>query len=299
MVVSGLNGLLESLGLLNTASIVFRDKNNAFEAIAFSHELKKKVEQINPDAIYFFNEKPYILFFDLEKNDYDVQLIYKQSWSFDSAPLVFVIDNNFIQVFNAFNYNKKTKSLEAINVSDDERNKLFSFWNLESGNCWKWLQENYYQKGQQKINQKRVHQRLFDNIKEVRSFLIENSITEDDANILILRIIFIRYLIDRDINIDNSFISGDNSLEKRQSFYQLLNDASKLDQFFRYLNERFNGVLFRDFDYQLSSTVLNYLRNIFDARADKITPSLFDQFYFDVFDFSIIPVEVISGCNPS
>jgi methylase of polypeptide subunit release factors len=299
LVISGLNGLLESLGLLNTASIIFRDKNNAFEAIAFSHELKKKVEQINPDAIYVFNEKPYILFFDLEKNEYDLQLIFKQSWSFDSAPLVFVIDYNSIEIFNAFNYNKKTKSLEAINVSEDERTKLFSFWSLESGNCWKWLQENYYQKGQQTINQKRVHQRLFDNIKEVRSFLIENSITEDDANILILRIIFIRYLIDRDINIDNSFISGNNSLEKRQSFYQLLNDASMLDRFFRYLNERFNGVLFRDFDYKLSTAVLNYLRNIFDARADKTTPSLFDQFYFDVFDFSIIPVEVISGIYES
>jgi methylase of polypeptide subunit release factors len=296
---SGLNELLESLGLLGTDSIVFKNKDNEYPSIALSHETKKRIEQISPDAIYIFNEKPYIFFFDLEQNNHNKEAIYKQSWSFDSAPLIFIVDSNNIQIFNAFNYDKKTQSLEAIIVSDEIRKDLFSFWNLQSGKCWSWLQDNYYQRGNEKINKKRVHQRLFDNIKEVRSFLILNQFSEDEANVLILRIIFIRYLIDRDINIDNTYIAGNNSHDRRKSFYNLFDNSQKLDNFFKYLNDRFNGVLFKDSDIKLSATVLNYLKNIFDVRADKVSPSLFDQFYFDIFDFSIIPVEVISGIYES
>ncbi|WP_431199909.1 Eco57I restriction-modification methylase domain-containing protein [Mucilaginibacter sp. P19] len=76
----------------------------------------------------------------------------------------------------------------------------------------------------------------------------------------------------------------------------------KLNSFFRFLNEKFNGVLFKDTDITLSQLQAYSLSLIFDGSKNKVEPTLFDnllEFYFDVFDFSIIPVEIISGIYES
>lgn len=300
-------GLLESLNLLSTEAVFFSDEKNGLTFHSLSPDIQKRLEAIEPDAFFIFNNQPYILFFDLTENQNidREQKIHRQVWSFDYSPIIFIVKDNEIQLYNAFNYDKKLEQLQKINIADEERNHVFSFWNLQSGESWKWLQANYYKST---IHKKRVNQRLFDNIKEVREKLTDaqingnNFLTEDHANILILRLIFIRYLIDRGVMISEDYIQGTSVLEKRQSFSVLINDPAKLDSFFGFLNEKFNGVLFKDTDITLSTLQAYSLSLIFDGRQNKVQPTLFDnllEFYFDVFDFSIIPVEIISGIYES
>jgi len=64
------------------------------------------------------------------------------------------------------------------------------------------------------------------------------------ANTLILRLIFARYLIDRNVGIDEKFIAGDTTEKRKQSFNELIGSRKRLNAFFRYLEDRFNGNLF-------------------------------------------------------
>lgn len=296
-----LNKVLKSLDL--DQSVVFRDKNdNSYDA-QFHKDIQQKIESILPDAVYIFNSQPLILFFDLTEEDRELNDLYKKVWSFDNTSIIFIIKNTDIEVFNALNYikDKKQNTLEKIDISTEEIERLFNLWELESGNTWNWFQKEYIEKQKGKTHRKRVNERLFSNIKDVRNHLTSNnSLDENEANSLILRLIFIRYLIDRKIKIDDELIPGDveNLNDRRKNFIQLIKDPEKLNQLFIKLNERFNGILFKENEFTLTENQAEYLSGVFAGELDG-DDSLFKEFFFEIFDFSIIPVEVISGIYES
>jgi hypothetical protein len=286
---------------------VFLFKENREELFAIiSKETSKKLEIIDPDAIYVFNKQPYILFFDLTKqeNQKRVNEIHKQVWSFDQAPLVIFVKESTEEYYNAFDFDKKTGKLSEI--LDKNIEIKCNFWNLQSGETLDW----FYSKYKSSIKQKRVNQQLFLNIKQT-IFLLNKKLNLEDkrAKMLILRLIFIRYLIDRGIIIDTSFIAGNekNVFERRQSLSELIANPERLQQFFAYLNDRFNGVLFKNKESSSNELLTieqsRLLSKLFDPAGVKqeeilnlFTGSKLEvEFQFDVFDFGIIPVELISG----
>lgn len=266
----------------------------------FHKDIQQRIESIKPDAVYLFNSQPLILFFDITVNDRDINELYKKVWSFDNTTIIFLIRESGIEVFNALNYLKEDNTLEQIDLSIEEIKRLFNVWELESGETWKWFQENYIDKHRKRSHQKRVNDRLFTNIKKVREDLIKRGIGDDNANSLVLRLIFIRYLIDRKIKIDDELIPGDikNIDQRRLNFIQLIKTPQKLNQLFEKLNNRFNGVLFKDTELVLTNEQSEYLSGVFAGELDG-DDSLFKDFFFEIFDFSIIPVEVISGIYES
>lgn len=302
MISNELKGLLGRLNLLNTNTVYFFEQKSKWEKV-ISPETAKKIEKIKPRAFYVFNGRPYILFFEIPslfQDDTKEKEIHKQVWSFDQSPLIFILKQSEIEIFNAFSYDKKKSRLEQVRLKEDESvDDLFSFWKLQSGSTWKWLQENHYKKN---ILDKRVNQKLFENIRIVRETLTdtadENSFTEDEANILILRLIFIRYLIDRGVKLDATYISGNSLHERRKSLVDLIGKPRKLNAFFQWLNNKFNGVLFKDVQVSLSKEKAAQLALVFKGETPE---GIFEggDFYFDVFDFSIIPVELISGIYES
>lgn len=297
-----LDKLLTRLGLENT--VLYRDKESDAYNFDFHTDIKNKLEVIKPDAVYVFNKQPFILFFDLTENNNSVKenKIHKKVWSFDNSPVIFIIKNSETQIFNALNYIKEKNKLEELKLTDEERDNKFSFWNLQSGETWNWFQNDYLEKTKKKGTRKRVNERLFQNIKEVRQYLTnkneENYLDDKQANSLILRLIFIRYLIDRGIKIDDSFISGESTNDKRKSFSGLIKQSQRLNELFVNLNDKFNGVLFKELDIQLNQTQSNFLADVFKGELQG-QDTLFDGFFFEIFDFSIIPVEVISGIYES
>ena len=298
---STLNKFLTQLGLQNI--VYFRNKDRQYSD-NLHFDIQHKLDIINPDAVYIFNNQPLMLFFDLTNNITSGQEndIHKKVWSFDNSPVVFIFKANDISVYNALNYIKKENSLEKLELSEDEILEKFSFWNLQSNSAWIWFQEKYINTKKKKEDIKRVNECLFQNIRAVRNALIdkENDPEGSVPNSLILRLIFIRYLIDREITIDTNFIKGENVHTRRKNFSQLIHDNEKLCQLFAKLNDRFNGVLFKDIAIELTSSQSEALANVF-AGENPEEGTLFygNDFYFDIFDFSIIPVEVISGIYES
>ena len=299
---NSLKNFLKQLDLLD--AVFFKESGKVY--CGFISEVQKKIEIIKPDAYYVFNKQPLILFFDLsnEKDKDREKIIHKQVWSFDNSPIIFIIKEDEIKVHNALNYLKKDESLEEIKLTEKERNSKFSFWKLQSGFTWKWLQNEYFENRSKNQHRKRVNERLFQNIKQVREYLTdihsENYLPEDEANSLILRLIFIRYLIDRKVKIDENFIPGDLDAvnERRKSFVNLIRQPSQLNLLFQKLNNKFNGVLFKKLDLVLTQKQSNDLAAIFKGELQD-EGNLFNGFFFEIFDFSIIPVEVISGIYES
>lgn len=290
---------------LNLVDAVFHS-NNGSVYDGFTSEVQKKIIIIQPDAYYIFNSQPLILFFDLtnEKNQEREIKIHKQVWSFDNSPIIFVIKGVEVIVYNALNFSRKEERLEEITLSEEQLKNKFSFWELQSGFTWEWLENEYFNKRSKKLHRKRVNDRLFENIKTVREYLTnqnsKNYLKEDEANSLILRLIFIRYLIDRKVKIDSDLISGsiENVDERRKSFINLIKQPSELNLLFEKLNNKFNGVLFKKSDITLSQQQSDDLSEIFKGEL-QTENSLFKGFFFEIFDFSIIPVEVISGIYES
>ncbi len=295
-----LNNLLNQLNLIENDAVFFRNKEDGKVFSGFSSDINKKLELINPDAFYVFNNQPFILFFDLTLlNDKDKENeIHKQVWSFDNSPIAFVIKDDEIKVYNALNYSKKVNSLEEIKLSQEDIGDKFSFWNLQSGATLEW----FYEIHKKTILKKRVNQKLFENIKQTIFLLTNNfNLEESLAKILILRLIFIRYLIDRKIKIDSSFILGneDEVIIRRKSLSDLISNPKKLVNFFDYLNQRFNGVLFKNSNIELTLNQATILSKLFSPDGVTIEEKInlfsgFD-FQYEVFDFGIIPVELISG----
>ncbi|MDR2950077.1 MAG: hypothetical protein LBV71_12825 [Prevotella sp.] len=296
-----LNKFLIQLGLEKV--VFFKDEEGVYSSV-LHFDIQNKLKLISPDAIYIFNNQPLILFFDLTDNTDDKREddIHKKVWSFDNSPIAFIIKSNEIKVYNALNYIKNENRLETINLTSDEIINKFSFWNLQSSNVWNWFQEKYIETIQKKETKKRVNERLFQNIRDVRNALIDKNNDPEGSipNSLILRLIFIRYLIDRNIEIGSEFIDGCDTYSRRLSFSKLLQDPDKLSRLFVKLNDRFNGVLFKGVDIKLTTTQAESLSDIFNGEVPKKN-SLFygSDFYFEIFDFSIIPVEVISGIYES
>lgn len=292
--------LLDRLKLSNTGSVYFLSQESKWKTIV-PPDTGKKLEQIRPTAFYLFNNQPFILFFDLSgplfQQEWE-QEIHKKIWSFDQSPLAFILKDGDIEIYNAFAYEKKRKRLEQIKLKDEQLDQLFSFWNLQSGSAWEWLQKEYYK---DTIKKKRVNQKLFDNIKEVREkLIIGEGFTDDEANTLILRLIFVRYLIDRNVKLPEEFITGNTIIERRMSFIELIGRPRILNRFFEELNHKFNGVLFKDVRFELSKEQALTLSDVFSGEVLQ-AGSLFygSEFFFEIFDFSIIPVELISGIYES
>ncbi len=304
---NSLENILNQLGLNKHNAVYFRDEKNGPIYSGFSSELQKKLDIIKPDAYFIFNQQPFLLFFDLSLNQNSEREsdIHKQAWSFDNVPVIFIIKNTEIKIYNAFNYSKEDKKLEEIILSEEERNEKFSFWNLQSGFIWKnWFQQEYLEKTRNNNIKKRANQKLFENIKQVRQALTntksENSLSDDEANTLILRLIFVRYLIDRGVNIDDNYIKGESTIEKRLSFCNLIEKPLLLNQLFDILNIKFNGVLFKNIDRVLSELQSKELAKVFNGeKPDEGSLFYGSEYYFEIFDFSIIPVEVISGIYES
>lgn len=295
--------ILQQLDLISNKAVFFTSEKDGPLYPYFPSETVKKLEIIKPDAFFVFNNQPFILFFDLSGNSNieREQKIHKQVWSYDYSPLAFIIKDFELHIFNAFSFDKNKNSLQEIKLSDSERNRLFSFWNLQTGESWKWLHVEHYKNN---IQKKRVNQKLFDNIKFVREILInsksDNPLSEAGANTLILRLIFIRYLIDRDVKMDPGYIAGNSIKERRRSFGGLIEKPRKLNEFFGMLNRKFNGALF-NITVQLSKGQAQSLACVFNGQDLNVQDTLFHgiEFYFDIFDFSIIPVEIISGIYES
>ncbi|MDR0828764.1 MAG: hypothetical protein LBN95_01440, partial [Prevotellaceae bacterium] len=246
--MKNLDKILQSLELKNKDGSYKDGLYFANDVTAFPNRVKRGLEQINPDALFCFDNKPLILFFENPKNK---SALHRKVWNFNEIPVVIVVENGNVDIFNGFNLLKE-EILKRIGGT--EKLTDFTYFQLVTGKTW----ENY----EQELNYKnRVDYKLLSNIQDARTAIIDKFPQTNDeetkklyakiTNALLGKIIFVRYLIDRKVELN---------FEERAKVWtnddlcELLRNPDKVVAFFKYLADKekgFNGDLFPITEYKI------------------------------------------------
>ncbi|MCG3692594.1 class I SAM-dependent DNA methyltransferase [Aliarcobacter butzleri] len=251
----------------------------------------KSLQEVKPDNILIINEKPIILFFHRDNeilNEIDgKQKVFKNCWNFAEAPIIIIEKEIEFEVYNGFEFITQSKSLDTL-----PKNNL---------NYISILNGDYFKELKTKKENKRINKFLLENIKYTRDELLKEGLKEykSIANSLIGRIIFIRYLIDR-----NVYLNKYNKALTNDDLKEILEDKIKTYELFEYLKNSFNGdwfpIIHDDKNKIYEKDIVNevHLKSLYKLISGydykKGMGSL-----FDIYDFSIIPIEFISNVYES
>ena len=280
--------IIEKLGYKESDNLFYYNDLYKNKKIKLSLQLQKNLKDIKPYAFYCIDNKPFILFFSKIENKEEKQNINKKIWNMQ-IPVVIFDNIDCIQIFNGSNLDLEKKELiliqknELKNINKEDE---FSYWNINTKSFWNRYEKTY--------KNKKLNELMLENIRYITDKLKKEYHIEF-ATKLILRVIFIRFLVDKGIDICYNGFSND--IQKSQ---QKLNEISKnkkeLYDLFRYLKEKFNGNLF-ELKGELEDSNLN--EDVFTLISDFLsgTEVLWtgQQSFFPMYDFDIIPVSLISN----
>lgn len=242
--------------------------------------IKSLKEEIKPDKILIINGKPLILFFNEPSNH---EIIFKKCWNFAEAPIIIIETENNFEIYNGFEFIIETKKLEKL--SKDNLNYI----SILNGDYFKEIKTNN--------KNKRIDKVLLQNIKDARTLLLKNELSEhkDIANSLIGRIIFIRYLIDRKV-----YLKKYKKILTNNDLKEFLDSKEKTYKLFEYLksDDGFNGDWFpilENEDNIVNEVHLKILKDLISGTQMATG----QRSLFDFYDFSIIPIEFISNVYES
>ncbi len=189
-----------------------------------------------------------------------------------------------MEIYNGFEFLTEAKTLRLLGTEENLND--FTYFNLVTGKTWEKYRSEF-------DAENRIDFHLLSNIKAARNILIDKSLSPDLANSLIGKVIFVRYLIDREIKLD--FEQEGTSREwTNDEFCGIISDKNQLKNFFKYLTEKFNGDLFPISYDEIDSISIECLSVIVDLLSGGYVATG-QQSLFEFYDFSIIPVEFISN----
>lgn len=245
-----------------------------------SRLLKKNDLLRKIDGFFCFDNKPLILFLNNPDKKQETAL-HQAIWNFNESPIVISLGNGVVEIFNGFAIDENTKLLKSLGGGD----KLddFSYFKLVTGKTW----EEY----NDKINHKtRVDYHLLENIEEAQKQLKKEGLTQKTTNALLGKIIFFRYLIDRHIRLNYQ----EKVLWSKEDLCNCLKDINGFKAFVIYIEKKFNGDMFRISDEEFA-TINQKALNILIRLLQSEDLSTGQMSLFDMYDFSILPIEFISN----
>lgn len=282
--------LLFDLDLLGKKELCFLENIVKVSDTNFLNNKAKEIilKNLKPDAFLCVKGEPLILFFDksniTENEGWELKI-----WNFNQSAIVFINENNQWKIKNGFKILKNGNGLEEISqtkISD------FEYLKILSGETWEKLGKNFQQEN-------RVDFYLLNNISEFRNVLISKFNLESSiANSLIGRGIFIRYLIDRGIDLDRYEIND------KEDFNNILLDKGRTYKLFRKILDDFKGNLF-PLSYIVNNRIINEEDEVSNEHLEQLTYLLHggkiekncttQLSLINLYDFSIIPIEFISN----
>jgi len=277
--MESLKNVCERLGLNSSNGLYYAKDIKWKTELRLPSRISRLLENdIKPDAFFCIDEKPIILFFE---NPTEYADLHKKIWNFNESPIVIILKKGIVEIFNGFKYDKELKSLSKIG---NEKLNDFTYFNLFTDKTWETYQKDFEYKN-------RIDYYLLKNIKVARNKLNEK-VKAKVANALIGKCIFVRYLIDRKVFLK---FKGKRELWTNDKFCKLLENPKETKNFFDYLKIAFNGddiFALADNDYKnISKDVLNILIKL--LKGDNLEQD--EQSLFDLYNFSIIPIEFISN----
>ena len=280
--------IIEKLGYNESDNLFYCNDLYENKKMKISIQIQKNLRDIKPYAFYCIDNKPFILFFSKVENNQKRKELNKKIWNMQ-IPIVIFDDLDTIRIFNGSNLDFKNKELCLMKEEkiDDINSKIdFSYWNINTKRFWIEYQEIY--------KNKKLNELMLENIKYITEKL-KNEYDITFATKLILRVIFIRFLIDKGIDLCYEGFSNDIK-ESQNKLIEISKDKKQLYGLFTYLKEKFNGNLFELKgeleDSRLTDDVFILLSDFLSGKQSLWTGQIS---LFPMYDFDIIPVSLISN----
>lgn len=251
---------------------------------------RRVLGELSPYAVYVVNGIVLAAFFDdlHRRENIDIQC---KIWN-AQIPIIISDEGNWVKIYNGKSMKVTAEDkVQLLGIASFGRNQCdpqndFSFWNITNS-----ISLASYEKA---LTRRNLNDFLIDNLRYITSEL-KSRYHITFANKLILRILFIRYLIDRGIYIGYKGLDDD-VLKSQEAFLDMVKDKNEIFALFRYLKEKFNGNLF-ELDEQkekqeVSDAALTLIYHFLTAKIEMRTGQ---YCLFPFYDFNIIPVELISN----
>lgn len=277
--------LIEKLGYVNSKNLI---KRNMFSQLKISAHTIKTLNEINPYAVYMIDNKPFIFFIDSLENKDNFKSLSKQIWN-AQIPITFLCDENTVKIYNGKSLNINSFLIDELQsevISECSENSSFSYFKISDPLFWEQYMKNY--------SGEHLNDHLLLNITTLTDKL-KNEFKIKFATKLVLRLIFIRYLIDRGVDLAYKNFSS-NVEESQKELLNITKNKIKLYGLFKYLKLKFNGNLF-ELGNEINDSSLN--NNVFNLLSDFLSGNVKlnngQMSLFSLYDFNIIPVELISN----
>ncbi len=275
--------LLEKMGVSENNETIFNFNSGLWKQ-KIPLRIKKGLEEIKPNFFWIHEGKIIALFFDFTKDMVNKQELFKKIWNLGGVPAIFILNETTIDIYNGFSFDLKKENFDLLKINDlvvSEENihETFSIWDVLSGKTL----------GEMPQKKSFVSQKLLENLENTKKILINEGLEDKYAQSIMGRLLFSRYLLDRKIKIDEKYFKDNDS------FLNLIKNKTMLYNFFNYLKQKFNGDLFPISEEEVNQVTeihLNYLHALFSG--DEISKSVIQKSLFNIYNFKIIPVELIS-----
>lgn len=276
--------IINVLGYDKSQNLLFKQDYNAER---LGYHTSRILKELNPDATYLLDNKPFIVFYDNQPFE-NKKNLFKKIWN-AQIPIAIFDNDTLIEIFNGSSLIENNQQLKLIAKGSLSSKKIedFSYWNISNPLFWN--------KHDADFSHTKLDQIMLENLKYITQRLKQRPCASF-ANILILRLIFIRFLIDRGVDINYKGFSS-NKEHSQNYLLQLMESKKDLYDFFAYLKSTFNGNLFEDYEEKneyrlLDNGTLKLLKDFMSGTIDleKSQPSL-----FPLYDFNIIPIELVSS----
>jgi type I restriction-modification system DNA methylase subunit len=261
---------------------------DGFSGVSLSAYYIKVLSELAPYAVYIVDNAPFVLFYEETADMEEQKQRNRKIWN-AQIPVTIVCGTGDVKIYSSCSIDREKSAFDEVAaIANDEvaENSPFSFWEITNQNFWVGYTKQF--------SGENLSDHLLSNLSDITEKLREDY-NVGFATKLILRLIFIRYLIDRGVDLDYKGFNSD-VIASRDSLLKLLSDKTCLYNLFSHLKDKFNGNLFElgnelD-DPCLTVDVLKVLSDFLSANLDTRTgqPS-----FFDLYDFNIIPVELISN----
>lgn len=278
--------IIEKLGYQSSDDLFYYNDISTNDKLSF--HVVKVLKELKPCDFYCIENKPFILFFDKIHDPEKMKELNKKIWNFQ-IPVAIFNGESTIKIYNGSALNAGNLSLDMIDqqkIEECDEYSPFSYWSVTDKSFWQDFAEEY---SFQKLNEILLEniEYVTNNLKKIHNIKF--------ATKLVLRLIFIRFLIDRGVDIAYSEFSSD--VHKSQmELLKIAKDKSALYSLFEHLKGKFNGNLF---DLGSESNDKNLTCDVFELLHDFLSGKLRlpsgQLCLFSMYDFNIIPVELISN----
>lgn len=282
--LSAVEFLIKCLGYDRSSNLVYF--NDILRGM-FSFHTEKVLTELEPFAVYSVDGKPFVLFFE-QSNQSVIKELNKKIWN-AQIPVAFFCTETSVEIYNGTSLNLDKFLLNKVHeqsLMDCSEYSPFSYWQITDPIFWANYSEQY--------NSTTLNEFLLQNIESITRQLKEKY-NIPFATKLILRLIFIRFLVDRGVDLGyNNFSS--NVQQSQAELLSIVQSKEDLYSLFIHLKGKFNGNLF-DLDTEIEDIHLTLevfqLLYRFLSGTERLDDGQLSLFM--MYDFNIIPVELISN----